>query len=191
MIRRLLRLLAPLGDLVAGIHLRIGIPKMMPRDYNMVLGMLRPGDVILTKESFRPTNLFIKGRTKHAAMFVGKVSAKDDGIVEATWPEARYTNLISIWQYASDVVVLRPTFTDAAGASDAANAARSLIGTPYDATFAHGEEALYCSELIDIAYKHRLDSLRESHLGADGVILPDALRTSKLFRTIWDSNSKV
>lgn len=189
--RRLLRLLAPLADLVAGFHLRVGAPKLSASDYRMVLLTLQPGDVILSKESWRPTNIFIRGKTKHAAMFVGKVGGEDDGIVEATYPVARYTNLVAVWQSASKVVVLRPNFTDSSGAWAAAVAARSFVGTPYDTAFARGEDALYCSELIEAAYVMSgggtLKELRSRHLGVDGVILPDSIRTSRLFRVVWES----
>lgn len=191
--RRLLRLLAPLADMLAGFHLRVGEPRLPAPDYRAALGVLRPGDVILTRESWRPTNILIRGSTKHAAIFVGRVGDEDDVMVEATHPVARYTSLIAVWQMASRVVVLRPNFTDDRGAADAAVAARSMVGTPYDTAFEHGEEALYCSELIDAAYEaccgSPLSSLRRRHLGLDGVILPDDLRTSGYFRVVWDSDS--
>ena len=189
--RWLLRLLAPLADWIAGFHLRVGEPILRPEDYRRVLALLQPGDVVLSREALRPTNLLIKGRMKHGAMFVGTAGGEVDGMVEATYPEARYTNLVAVWQYASDVVVLRPEFTDQAGAMDAATAARGFVGTPYDTAFSHGEEALYCSELIVSAYGHPIElrRLRSSHLGVDGVILPDALRTSGAFRVIWDSRA--
>lgn len=193
--RKLLRLLSPLADLVAGFHLRIGKPKLDSSDYAAAMLILRPGDVILSKEAWRPTNIFIKGKTKHAAMFVGSVGGDGDRLVEATYPVARYTSLISVWQTASTVVILRPTFADSSAAMGASIAARSFVGTPYDTSFSRGEDALYCSELIDAAYEvsggSPLWDLRSKHLGLDAVILPDALRTSKHFRTVWNSEGTV
>ena len=189
MIRWLLRALAPLADLIAGIHLRIGEPKLRGGDYTTALYLLRPGDVILSKEAWRPTNLLIPGKLKHAGVFVGNHGGESDAIAEATHPEARMTNLVSVWQMASRVVILRPRFVRAEGAYDAARRALSYIGTPYDVMFAHGEEAMYCSELVDAAYGGALKVLRRDVLGFEQVIVPDDLRKDeRLFRVVWDSD---
>jgi hypothetical protein len=180
--RRLaIRAARPLGLLLNRVNFRIGKAPLDGELYHRVLAASQPGDIILTRTKWRPSNLFIPGKWSHAMMFV-----HDDILVEATMPVVRTCWLVDVWASASEVLVVRPRFLDAKERLRAAGYAASRVGTPYDLGFSPGPRELYCSELVYWAMRKtsiETPNLLSSEFGAVS-IRPDALALPEHFEEI-------
>lgn len=101
---------------------------------------LQDGDVLLSREKWHFTNIFIPGFWSHAAVFAS------GGVFEAVGEGVGEVDLFE-WLYKKDyVMILRPTFL-----GDRARVAMFVLkqkGKPYDFKFSSGIKAWYCSELV-------------------------------------------
>jgi uncharacterized protein YycO len=184
--RRLLRAVRPLSRVIDKINLRIGRPPLRGSLYVTAMGRIRPGDIILTRTAWRPTNLIFPGRWTHVLIVL-----REDLLVEAKLPRVRESYLVDVWASASSVKIVRPRFMTAAQLAEAALVARGMVGTPYDLEFEPGPKALYCSELVWRALRavagDAVPELRTTELGVRSV-KPDAF-DSEHFLTVIEGGS--
>lgn len=132
---------------------------------------LRSGDIVL-QTSRSSQSRAIQQATHSSYSHVGVVEVSRDGVfvLEAIGPVTRTP--WKRWRARGErarVTVLRPAASTAEQRAAVVAAARSYLGRPYDFAFEWGDEALYCSELVRLAYARgasvelgelqRLDSL--------------------------------
>lgn len=108
---------------------------------------LRDGDILLSREAWHFTNLFIPGFWSHAAI-VGNHGT----VIEAVAPRVQAVDFIDWVMRKHNWCVLRPMegmgFPVAEQGQAAFNSALNLVGLPYDYGFDHTNRAFYCSELV-------------------------------------------
>lgn len=180
--RRILRAARPLTRLLDRVNLRIGRATLQGDLYHAALTHARPGDIVLTRTAWRPSNLLLPGRWTHVLLVVDR-----DVLVEATLPRVKTTWLVDVWANASEVLIMRPKFLTAEQQADAAACARGLVGTPYDLEFQLGPRELYCSELVYnamlVAGGYCVPDLRTREFGVLS-IRPDAFADRRYFQRI-------
>jgi len=133
-------------------------PQLSAAFVEKAISKLRDGDILLSRENWKLTNLFVPGYWGHAAIYYsGKiieaigdykdpVDGKIKNGVRAENPER--------WLFQKDsVAILAPLQTLINKAALAAEIAASEINTPYDYRFEPSTKAFYCSELVINSYK--------------------------------------
>lgn len=176
-----MRVARPFAKLIDHVNVRFGKPALSGDQYHEALSMLMPGDILLTRTKWRPTNIIFPGKWTHVLMCVG-----GEVLVEATMPVAKRTWLIDVWSGVSEVIIVRPKFMSEAQGVAAALAAQGFVGTPYDLSYASTLDELYCSELVYwsmLIANPKTPDLRESVMGEQS-IKPDALANPEHFETL-------
>ncbi len=166
------------------INIRIGKPKLSGYMFGDASYDSRVGDIILTRTSLRPTNLFIPGEWSHVLML-----GYGTEVVEATLPCVRVSTLIDVWTSTSQVMIVRPINTTMYQRARAYEKAIAFVGWPYDTEFQSTNKSFYCSELVNKAYAMagvKLGVSRRSIAGGDTVI-PSAFDNPDKFEVIFDS----
>lgn len=123
-------------------------PLVTAEFYYEVVDKIQPGDILLSKENYRLTNLFIPGFWSHAA-----IAIDDKYVMEAVGKGVVKTPLVK-WILSKDhVMILRfknvPSQIRAAAGIEAAKHEHE----PYDYGFSSGNQAWYCAELVWYAYE--------------------------------------
>ena len=114
---------------------------------NSMLGVLRAGDVLVSFSFGELTNLFIEGKYKHAAMYVG-----NGKVVEAVGQGVHALDFEEFCASKDKIAILRSVFCTQETCKIAAMNVVSQIGKPYDYYFELSEKSFYCAELITWAY---------------------------------------
>ena len=100
--------------------------------------------IIVTKTKWCFTNLFIRGKYKHAAIII-----KDGlSVVEATTHGVRETDLTKFLETKSSYKVFRPIGYSQHEKDIVESIMYDYIGRPYDWLFFWEDRSLYCSELV-------------------------------------------
>ncbi len=118
------------------------------------VGMLRTGDVILhTSTSSQAPAIIVASASPYSHVAIVVVEGKKAFVVEAAGT-VRKTPLQQFLRRGVDgrYTVLRHKDVDEAKGALIARQARKQLGKPYDLSFARGNEALYCSELVAVAF---------------------------------------
>ncbi len=146
---------------------------------------LQSGDILLqTSQSAQA--LAIAWVTKSVYTHVGMVERTGDRafVIEAIHPVRRTP--LAAWLargVGGHATALRSPGLDDAGRAAVVAAAAAYLGRPYDLTFSPGDESLYCSELVHLAY-----AAIGVDVGALAPLDPDALAgppARKLLRARW------
>lgn len=187
----LLRAAAPLTRLISTINLRIGKPPLTGEMYREMLHIARPGDLILTRTSLRPTNLFIPGKWSHLQILAGDPYGTT---IEATMPLVRYSSLVDVWAGASEVMLIRPRFASQQQRIDAYDHAKKYIGLPYDTEFELTDNEFYCSELVVRAYADAGSAIPwhaiSRNVGGDTYVVPSDFENETQFEILWHGGDK-
>jgi hypothetical protein len=129
-----MRLFIPISKLMS--HLGKPEPRRTYLDYERIQKFIKPGDVLLSREDYRLSNLFIPGFWSHAAIYTGYY------VLEAVPPEVRKTHLAEFIISADSICILRPkapiNFVDFSFLYE---------GLEYDWIF-NDDDSWYCSELV-------------------------------------------
>lgn len=130
-------------------------PRLSVAFTNQAKKIIRTGDILLSHENLKLTNLFVPGYWGHAAMYKhGKVI---EAIGDYSYLGKKYNGVrledYYRWCYQKDsAVLLRPKFSHHYINSLAAHYAAEQVLKPYDYGFSPNTKAFYCSELCTYAY---------------------------------------
>lgn len=153
--------------------------KMSAEGVQAIINLMEPGDGLLSFESQRITNLFIRGDFKHAAIVsptrtiieaVGDNWVIKDGLRVNLGGVREYKDVIS-WLYNKDFAALVRMDLPQETRLAAAEYSKSFVGKGYDYFFNFKGELLYCSEIIYAAFK-KVHTVFLNHLPEDKEILP-------------------
>lgn len=129
------------------LHLVLAEPGIGPSE-------LRTGDLVLhTSRSAQSTAIAVATHSPYTHVGVVVQQAGQWWVVEAS-RRAQKTKLAAFVARGRTPtwVVRDPRLDDETVRDQVARAALSLLGTPYDPAFSEGTEALYCSELVVVAW---------------------------------------
>lgn len=129
-------------------------PLMQESQVLAIKSVVRPGDILLSYETGRPTSKLIKGYYDHAAIVTSELT-----VMEAVGSGVREVPLHQWLQTKDSVCVIRPIyhqdetpfFNDIINKTAAANS-YFYKGRKYDYQFSGLNEDVYCSELVYLCY---------------------------------------
>lgn len=108
---------------------------------------IREGDILVSREAWHFTNMFIPGFWSHAAIVSGEKK-----VIEAVAPRVRRESFVD-WVIRKNFwAVLRPTPWGDVPAKQASLRAMDLVGLDYDYIFDYTNKSFYCSELVYFCY---------------------------------------
>ena len=113
-------------------------PKILYDSYEEIVLKSRPGDILLSKEDWRLSNVLIDGFWSHAAICLDEMQ-----VLEALPPKVRTVHLAQFCLSKDSVAVLRPKFK-----IEFENISEEYNGNPYDFEFTGHNKIFYCSELV-------------------------------------------
>lgn len=151
---------------------------------------LKPGHIILSRDSKKLTTILIGGDFTHASFCVAK--GEEWEISEMTHTNYTLSAFFDICKEADRVVILECPDWDEAYTAAVIEKCRSLKNATYDVAFDLGVEALYCSELVyQSDFERRLQVNLEDLAGIGcPYISPTGLYRAKNVRIIWDSENE-
>jgi hypothetical protein len=158
--------------------------------YHQGYDLLRPGDILLSRDKWKLTTLLIPGEWSHAALCVSK-----DGVFEvAEMTHNNYTKstFFDFCKESTRVAIVRCKNWDETYINRVIEKCKSFENAKYDVKFEYGVKALYCSELvIESDFERRLNASDEDIVGI-GIkyISPTGLWKAKNIEMIWDSKEE-
>ena len=166
---------------------------MRGQSYLQGYSVLRPGDIILSRDNWKLSSFLIPGDLVHAALCVGKSDAGASfEVAEMVGTGYRRSEFYDICHESDRVVILRCKDWDNAYLSQVIDTCLSLEGTNYDIKFELGIKTLYCSELIVASDPEK--RLQVSYADLIGIgrpyISPMGIYFAKNIDIVWDSNTK-
>jgi hypothetical protein len=157
--------------------------------YKEAYEKIKPGDIILCRDSWKLTSWLIPGKYSHAALCVDKGMYTKFEVAEMGHKGFTESTFYDIFAESTDIAILRCKDWDKEYIKKVIEKCKSFENTPYDITFSFKIEALYCSELIyhsDI--EKRLQISLEDLVGIGRpYISPMGLYKAKNCEIIWDS----
>lgn len=162
--------------------------------YHKGYKLLRPGDIIVTRDNLKLTSYIIGGEWAHAGICVSKDKVFE--CAEMTHSDFTKSTFADMCFEASDVAILRNPGWDSADVQAFINSCLDKENAKYDVQFRLGEEEfLYCSELVyDCAkdtkrpLKVKLDDL--AHLGRK-YVSPTGLWNSEDLEIVWRASDEI
>lgn len=173
-----LKLVEFISRAIAKVYVPFNKRKIRAKNYREIKEKIRPGDLIFLKRYGYLSNLFI-GKWPHVAL-----AGRDEKVIEATAEGVVETDLIDVLLSRDEVEIWRPKFLQPHEKTEAADYAKTFIGTDYDFTFQNDMSTLYCSELILLVYNFDAFKLKKRY-GSDTFIPDDFLNYKKYFEVIY------
>lgn len=122
-------------------------PKVTAEFYYELVDKLEVGDILLSKEDLKLTNVLIPGFWSHAAIY-----AEKNYVVEAIGSGVIKTPLVQ-WVLSKDhIMVLRMKNVSKELRERAGQFSLDHVGEGYDYEFSSGNQAWYCAELAYFVY---------------------------------------
>jgi len=189
--RLILSLFQPVAKTISHWYIAFRRPKMTLRDVQEILGVIRPGDVLISRSGGEFTNWFIPGFWTHAALY-----AAESQIVEAVSPCVRVAALAEFLLAKDFICVLRPTFASELQKLSAVTYAKlqASKNIPYDYQFTPTDSAFYCAEIIGASYVYALEGQSpftpRYSLGVLTYIPDDFYNAIHKFEMVWCKKDK-
>jgi len=152
--------------------------------------LLKPGDIILTKDKWKLTSMLIPGEFCHAALCVDKSVSTEFEVAEMTHTNFTKSNFYDICRQSTRVKIIRCKDWNKEYTQKVIEKCKSFEGTKYDVTFSLNIKTLYCSEMVvQSDFENKLDISYDDILGLGmPYISPTGLSRAKNTKTIWDSD---
>lgn len=142
-------------------------------DIQRMYDTLKPGDILGSYESGRPTSMFIKGEYDHSAMVTDKkevIEAVGDKFINGKNVGGVRIVPLKEWLWKKNhVYAMR--HKNSLVAERASRSYYTLVGMDYDYWFDRGNEKMYCSEIPYVCY-HQHDQNFLSNVPKNKDILP-------------------
>jgi len=154
--------------------------------------ILRVGDIILCKDSWKLTTWLIPGEFSHAALCVDKEEYSEYEIAEMTHKGFTKSTFYDIFRESTRLVILRCKDWDVDYIKKVVNKCKSFEGLSYDNMFEFGIKSLYCSEMIyEADEEKRLIVSIEDLMGlGKPYISPIGIYHAKNAEVVWDSQNE-
>ncbi len=166
--------------------------KLRGRNYQQGYDMLRPGDIILTRDDHKLSTLCIPGRYPHAALCVGRIDSGDyHEVAEMLADGYTASNFFDICHESDHVLILRCEDWDADYIEKVIEKCRTFNASPYDFQFTFGVPALYCSELVyqaDFEHRIKLTTADAMGLGIVEYVAPQDILDAPNIYVAWNSD---
>lgn len=159
--------------------------------YKRGYDLLKPGDIILTRDDWKLISFLIPGTFSHAALCVDKDSEFE--VAEMTHEGFCKSCFFDICKESDRVMIIRCKDWDGRYINKIIKKCKTLSGKLYDNQFKLGIKALYCSELVYVSdYQHRL-KVDCSDLCGIGrpYVSPTDLYEAENIKIIWDSDCEI
>ncbi len=183
-----------LRDVFPYIRFSLYYTKLRGRDYQRGYEILRPGDILLTRDDHKLSTFCIPGKYPHAALCVGRVDLGDDyEVAEMLADGFTKSNFFDICHESDHVLILRCNDWDADYIEKVVKKCRTFSDSPYDFQFTFGVKALYCSELVHQAdAERRLQLTIEDAMGLGIVnyVAPQDILDAPNTYIAWDSDQR-
>lgn len=184
--RNLLNVMMPLTREIGELHAPYSHKLVSGRDYFQVRQMLATGQVLVSRTEGEASNLLIPGFWSHAALV-----ADSQYVYEAIGRGVVRTDIVTFLTSKDYVLLIEPTFANAAQREVAVKWAAKMEGRPYDYHFTSSNRAFYCAELVWAAYQEACGknvpfTLRKT-LGVDTVVPQDFDNAKDKWAPVWES----
>lgn len=118
--------------------------------FHEFMALFRPGYWIASKTYGELSNPLIPGAMKHGALCV--MHYGHPAVVEAIGKGVVVSDILDFFFKKDEIELYSPRFATDEDLDGIARYAKSLIGRPYDYSFASGNRAFYCFELLQYTY---------------------------------------
>ncbi len=155
--------------------------------YHKGYELLKPGDIILTKDKKKLTTILIGGEFCHAAFCVSKNRGFE--CAEMTHTDYTKSTFADVCFQSDRVVILRCPDFDGTYITKIIKKCKSFEDCKYDTVFKLNNEFLYCSELVyesDFERRLKLDLSDLAGIG-NKYISPTGLFYAKNVTVVWDT----
>lgn len=153
----ILRIMEPILKVVGAWKMPFG-KYLTQEEVSTALSIIEIGDVLVSRNEWCLSNMFIPGWYKHVAIVARPKGDDLSGyVIEAVSPSVRSIELKKWLMSHHHVRVLR--FSDPTVASRVARLSVEYIGTPYDYLVWPGANSLYCVELIGECFEEILGKI--------------------------------
>ncbi len=184
-----------LRDIFPYIRFSLYYTKLRGRDYQRGCAILRPGDIILTRDDHKLSTLCIPGRYPHAALCVGRFKQGDSWnsyeVAEMLADGYTKSNFFDICHESDHVLILRCNDWDADYIEKVIKKCKTFDGCLYDFQFTLGVKALYCSELVyqaDFERRLKITTADALGLGIVRYVAPQDILDAPNTYVVWDSD---
>lgn len=140
--------------LKASIPVQKGMQKLHPpyaqttvKQAEDAMKTMLPGDILISREAWHFTNLFIPGFWSHAAIY------GNGEVVESVAPAVQVVDFRDWVIEKHNWAVLRPDQADNTSGRDAFSFAKTTLGRLYDYRFQNDNSKFFCSELVYDAWE--------------------------------------
>ena len=170
--------------LMSHIYIRFSKPRFNGGDFVKIQELIRPGDVILSKNLGELTNYFNPSPWPHGAMALSQtqiIEAASEGVDDDYLSNFVFKkDYIMVLRYAKMINDFRPMLL---------HVAKDKIGLKYDLEFEPDDDEYYCFELIAKCYKEVFTSIvfeKKKILGG-AFYTSDSFLNREDFEIVYDS----
>lgn len=156
--------------------------KVKGKDIHKILKVLREGDILLRGYNDYLDGKFIPGIFSHAGFYLGKnevIHSIAEGVIKE--------HILDFCR-CDRIAVIRVKGFTGQELEDAKGLAETFLGCSYDFDFIHNNNKLYCSELVNRIWKHKVNTpptkIKLFGIFRKEVILPDQFYRSKDMKVI-------
>ena len=174
-------------NIIARIRFSMYYTNMKGAVYHEGYKLLKPGDIILTKDKKKLNTHIIGGEWAHTGLCISKNRKFE--CVEMTSKHYTKSTFADMCFEADRVAIIRCTDFDQEYIRQVIAKALSFEGARYDTVFTLKNEFLYCSELIyESDFERRLEvSLEDLAFIGNPYISPTGIANAGNIKVIWDS----
>lgn len=185
--RQLLEVTVSLSKFVSQIHAPFTRQHLTSIDYRLIRSFKQKGIVLVARQEGEMSNLFIPDFWSHVAIYDG-----EETVIEATTHGVKKTDILDFVMAKDFIAAFMPTFCDSNTRAIAWNVAEGFIGSPYDFSFAAGNRAFYCSELLYEAFNQAMEGkspVKMRELLGVQTVTPEDFANPELFLCLMDTRS--